>query len=144
VPHPLVSKGAGFDVCSLLFVVSERAGFPVMQTPLRRYYGKGHLHFITFSCYRRRPFLGTRRSRDCFVKTLEWARVRQGFRLAGYVVMPEHVHLLISEPALGNPSKAIQVLKRKVSRILRGRRGKIPCRQLQFAFGESVLEAKHF
>ncbi|MGA7783439.1 MAG: transposase, partial [Candidatus Acidiferrales bacterium] len=108
-----------------------------------RYYGKGHLHFITFSCYRRQPFLGTRRARDCFVRTLDWVRTRQGFRLAGYVVMPEHVHLLISEPKTGNPSKAVQVLKQKVSRTLRRRRRKIPHGQLQLAFRDSSPDAKH-
>ncbi|HYT06782.1 MAG TPA: transposase [Rugosimonospora sp.] len=89
-----------------------------MRNPLRRYYGRGDLHFVTFSCYRRRPLLGTRRARDRFVKILDQVRSRFGFRLIGYVVMPEHVHLLISEPKTANPSKALQVLKQKVSREL--------------------------
>ncbi|MGA7795435.1 MAG: transposase [Candidatus Acidiferrales bacterium] len=37
------------------------------------------------------------------------------FRLIGYVVMPEHVHLLMTEPIKGDPSKALQVLKQRVS-----------------------------
>jgi putative transposase len=41
-------------------------------------------------------------------------------RLIGYVVMPEHVHLLIEEPAKGDPSKVLQVLKQKVSCALLG------------------------
>jgi putative transposase len=69
-----------------------------MRNPLRRYYGSGDLRFITFSCYRRLPFLGTRRARDRFVRILDEVRSRHGFRLIGYVVMPEHVHLLVSEP----------------------------------------------
>jgi putative transposase len=92
-----------------------------MRNPLRRFYGRGDLHFITFSCYRRRPFLGTPRARQCFVKLLDQVRARHGFQLIGYVVIPEHVHLLISEPAKGNPSKVLQVLKQKVSRALRRR-----------------------
>jgi len=93
-----------------------------MRNPLRRYYGRGDLHFVTFSCYRRRPLLGTRRARDRFVTILDQVRSRFGFRLIGYVVMPEHVHLLISEPKMANPSKVLQVLKQKVSRAL-GRQG---------------------
>src|SRR2546428_12167628 len=89
-----------------------------MRNPLRRYYGRGDLHFVTFSCYRRRPLLGTRRARDRFVKILDQVRSRFAFRLIGYVVMPEHVHLLISKPKTANPSKALQVLKQKVSRAL--------------------------
>jgi putative transposase len=50
------------------------------------------------------------------VKILGEARDRYGFLLAGYVVMPEHVHLLIGEPPDGTPSTVLQVLKQRVSR----------------------------
>ena len=56
---------------------------------------------------------------------LDEVRSRHAFKLIGYVVMPEHVHLLLSEPRKGTPSKVLQVLKQKVSRSLRGR-GKKP------------------
>jgi hypothetical protein len=39
-----------------------------MPKGLKRYYGQGHLHFLTFSCYRRLPLLGTVRARNLFVK----------------------------------------------------------------------------
>jgi putative transposase len=84
-----------------------------MRNPLRRFYGRGDLHFVTFSCYRRRPFLRTPRARHRFVKILDQVRSRFRFQLIGYVVMPEHVHLLVSEPKKGNPSKALQVAKAK-------------------------------
>ena len=67
-----------------------------MRNPLKRHYGQGDLHFVTFSCYRRRPLLGTVWVRDRFVKILDEVRRRHKFRLVGYVVMPEHVHLLMS------------------------------------------------
>jgi putative transposase len=86
-----------------------------MKNPLQRRYGQGDLHFITFSCVRRRPLLGTPDARDCFVSILDEVRIRYAFRLIGYVVMPEHVHLLISEPQKDNPSKVMQVLKQRVS-----------------------------
>jgi putative transposase len=115
-----------------------------MRNPLRRYYGSGDLHFITFSCYRRHPHLGTRRTRDRFVRILDEVRARHGFRLIGYVVMPEHVHLLVSEPRNGTPSKALQVLKQKVSRALRGRgRKKVPG-QLSLAFAAAATEERAF
>jgi len=66
--------------------------------------------------------LGTRRSRDRFVRILDEVRTRHAFQLLGYVVMPEHVHLLISEPKKITPSKVLQVLKQKVSRALRGKK----------------------
>ena len=63
-----------------------------------RFYGAGDLHFITCSCYRRQPLLGTPRRRDLFLTVLEQVRRRYQFVVVGYVVMPEHIHLLIGEP----------------------------------------------
>jgi putative transposase len=82
-----------------------------VPTGLKRFYGSGDLHFITASCYRREPLLGTARRRDLFLKSLEKIRQRYQFVVVGFVVMPEHVHLLISEPEKGNPSVVIQALK---------------------------------
>ena len=82
-----------------------------MPRNLTRYYGSGDLHFITCSCYQRRPMLGSARRRDLFLKVLEKVRERYQFVVLGYVVMPEHVHLLISEPQESTPSKVMQALK---------------------------------
>jgi putative transposase len=90
-----------------------------MPAGLQRYYGKGHLHFITFSCYWRLPLLKTARARDIFLKELGKVRDEMGFHLLGYVVMPEHVHLLTSEPPQGTPSTVLQKLKPRVARKLR-------------------------
>jgi putative transposase len=51
-------------------------------------------------------------------------RVRDaaGFRLIGYAVMPEHVHLLISEPREDTPSTVLHKLKLGVARKLRKRK----------------------
>ena len=70
-----------------------------MPIGLKRHYGRGDLHFLTFNCYRRLPLLGTSRARNIFVRALGQMRKRYGFRLVGYVVMPNHVHLLMSESA---------------------------------------------
>jgi putative transposase len=85
---------------------------------LKRYYGDGDLHFITGSCYHREPLLGSKRRRDLFLKVLERVRRRYRFVVLGYVVMPEHFHLLISDPEVGNPSVVIQSLKLGVVRRL--------------------------
>jgi putative transposase len=60
------------------------------------------------------------------------------------VVMPEHVHLLVSEPGKGTPSKVLQVLKQKVSRSLRGRGRKRVPGQLSLAFPAAVTEERAF
>src|SRR5712691_8953314 len=79
-----------------------------MPARLKRYYGQGQLHFVTFSCYRRLALLGTARARNMFVKELSRVRREYGFLLVGYVVMPNHVHLLMSEPKKGTPSTVMQ------------------------------------
>lgn len=73
------------------------------------------------------------------MKVLDRVRERFGFELIGYVVMPEHVHLLMSEPERGNPSKVLQVLKQRVSRSLR-KKGTSSTKQLKL-FGDEESPA---
>ena len=115
-----------------------------MPAGLRRYYGKGDLHFITFSCYRRLPLLKSARARDVFVRELATLRDELEFRLVGYVVMPEHVHLLVSEPRKGTPSTVLHQLKLRVSRKLRKRRRSVQARQMCLPFEGSGEPARAF
>jgi putative transposase len=89
-----------------------------MPSRLRRFQHNRDLHFITFSCYRRKPKLGQPVARRVFEQALERTRKRYQFRVMGYVVMPEHVHLLLSEPEDGTLATALQALKQSVSRTL--------------------------
>jgi|HubBroStandDraft_1064217.scaffolds.fasta_scaffold08784_6 putative transposase len=90
-----------------------------MTKRLHRYYDNNDLHFITCSCYHRQPQLDTPERRDLFLRTLEEARQRYRFVVHGYVVMPEHFHLLIAEPKLGDPSVVMKVVKERFTRKLR-------------------------
>jgi putative transposase len=90
-----------------------------MTKGLVRYYGTGHLHFITGSCYRRQSQLHTARRRDLFLRILEQTRRKYRFVVHGYVVMPEHFHLLITEPEAGDPSVVMKVVKQRYSRELK-------------------------
>jgi putative transposase len=111
-----------------------------MPKNLKRYYGQKHLHFITCSCYRRLPLLRSVRSKGIFATILTEVRERYGFALVGYVVMPEHIHLLIGEPARGTPSTVMQVLKQRVSyRLRRRRRASAAQLRLCFARGDDSL-----
>jgi len=71
-----------------------------MQVKPVRYQNQRCLHFITFSCYHRMPLLDslTAKEEEAFERRCERVRVWYGCYIPGYVVMPEHVHLLISEP----------------------------------------------
>lgn len=90
-----------------------------MPERLKRIYGLHHLHFITFSCYQRRPLLASAESRNILVDGLDQVRNEYNFKLVGYVVMPEHVHLLISEPNRCDPSTVLKMLKQRTSHKLR-------------------------
>ena len=111
-----------------------------MTRGLHRYYGAEHLHFITCSCYRRLPLLRSARSRDRFLSVLEQTRKRYRLVVVGYVIMPEHVHLLLSEPEVGTPSTVMQVLKQRTARALLPKRKPYDPRQSQL-FGERSIRA---
>ena len=82
-----------------------------MPWGLRRYYNTGALHFITWSCCDRLPQLGNAERRDLLLKVSEQMRNRYRFGVVGFVVMPEHVHLLISEPQVGSVSSVLCAVK---------------------------------
>jgi putative transposase len=82
---------------------------------LVRYQQCGCFHFISFTCYHRFEYLGSAAACDLFERSLEAMRKRYDFVVCGYVVMPEHVHLLVSEPRKTLLSNAIQALKLSVS-----------------------------
>ena len=54
-----------------------------------------HAHFLTYSCYRRLPLLTKDRTRQWVVDALDSTRSEQHFELWAYVIMPEHVHLVL-------------------------------------------------
>jgi len=136
VPHPrIVRVGLG--------LAFPRWGF-AMPVGLKRIYGQRHLHFITFSCYRRLPLLKTVGARDLFVRELVRVRAEYEFLLVGYVVMPEHVHLLISEPRKGTPSTVLQMLKQRVSKKLRKKYREAFAGELRPVFPEPVGNIRSF
>lgn len=56
---------------------------------------QGHAHFLTFSCWKRRKFLTDRQTCMEFTRALDKARRVEQLDIWAYVIMPEHVHLLI-------------------------------------------------
>jgi putative transposase len=89
-----------------------------MPWGLKRFQESCQLHFVTFSCYRRRPLLCSPARREWVERALEGTRRGYRFFVTGYVVMPEHVHLLVSEPERRLLATAIQAMKQSVARRL--------------------------
>ena len=117
-----------------------------MRRNLKRYYGAGDLHFITCSCYRRQPLLGTPRCRDLLLTVLEQVRKRYESVVVGYVVMPEHIHLLISEPQKKNPSTVMRALKLGFARrvLAQARRRRNPSQARLFDHAPQHIWQKRF
>jgi putative transposase len=61
----------------------------------KRWNEPGHAHELTFSCFDGLPSLSHDRTRRWFVKAVDRARSRHAFDVWAYVIMPEHVHLLV-------------------------------------------------
>ncbi|MBN2584233.1 MAG: transposase [Planctomycetes bacterium] len=81
----------------------------------RRYDIDGHAHYLTFSCYQRQPFFRGRRSPRWFLESLSQARQECRFNLWAYVVMPDHVHLLIQPAPGAGISDILWRIKRRVT-----------------------------
>ncbi|MFA6135368.1 MAG: transposase [Phycisphaerae bacterium] len=88
---------------------------PLHRKQCRRYDEPWQAHYLTFSCFRRQPFFKARFSPGWFVEILHSAREEGLFDLWAYVIMPEHVHLVIL-PAEGQTiSGILRRLKRPMT-----------------------------
>ncbi|MBN2583084.1 MAG: transposase [Planctomycetes bacterium] len=82
----------------------------------RRYDVLGHAHYVTFSCYHRQPFLSKERPIGWLVDAIDSARVKAPFDLWAYIIMPEHVHLLLLPHERVQISAVLHAIKLPVSR----------------------------
>jgi putative transposase len=77
---------------------------------LQHFYGQNHLHYLTANIYRKARIFDSERYKSKFIQTLGNLRTELGFKIIGYVLMPEHCHLLISPGPPANPSQIMQKL----------------------------------
>jgi len=89
---------------------------PIRKT-CRRYNDPYDAHELTFTCFRKQPFLGKDRTRRYLSEAILRARQMHHFDVWAYVFMPEHVHLLIwpTEEAY-SISEMLRSIKQSVSR----------------------------
>ena len=93
-----------------------------MPYGLQRFQQVESLHFVTFSCFRRQPFLTSPESKAIVEHHLEQTRAPHHARIYAYVLMPEHVHLLMNEPPAILISQFLKSLKQETSKKLKGDR----------------------
>ena len=109
-----------------LFAMSGRDGVKMGSMPsgLKRFQAAESLHFVTFSCFHRLPLLEAPGARETVEAVLELTGARHQARVYAYVLMPEHVHLLVNEPPRILLAQFLKALKQITSRKLRGSREK--------------------
>ena len=78
---------------------------------MRRHEHPNHARFLTFSCEHRLPLFDNDAIKDKFVHQLRRTRERHAFLLHAWVVMPEHVHLLIRFPGPATVPDVLRTLK---------------------------------
>src|SRR5690348_18367876 len=86
-------------------------------------YIPGELQFITSSIYRRTPLFRSERCCRCFVDALADVRKSTGFLLIGWVLMPEHFHLLLKPASADATSRITQRLKSRAATRFSDRHG---------------------
>jgi putative transposase len=79
---------------------------------LRRVEQRAHIRFLTFSCYRRLPLLNNDSIRVLFLERLRTVSREHAVRLLAWVIMPEHVHLLVFPEAAPDMTRFTHALKR--------------------------------
>ena len=99
----------------------RRREYTLLALPFcHRVYSPGELQFITTSTYHRMPLFLSDRFRGCFVQRLEEVRQQLHFLLVGWVLMPEHFHVLIKpEPAATTPLIMKGLKEESAKRIIR-------------------------
>ena len=81
---------------------------PPHRKQVRSYNEPGHAHELTFSCFHRLPLFSRDRSRQWFLEALKSARRRRKLDLWAYVVMPEHVHVIVRSRDSGYEMRLIR------------------------------------
>jgi putative transposase len=77
----------------------------------------GHAHELTFSCYRQQNFLNEDKIREYLANAIGRAREKHDFDIWAYVIMPDHVHLLIYPKAQGySIAKILFSIKQPIAR----------------------------
>ena len=98
-------------------IVDPQTGNTFFEKRRRRYNEPWQPRELTFSCYRRFAFFARERTCQWFCQALEEARAKFGFQLWAYVVMPDHVHVLVNPGERAEQmSRFLQAVKQPVAR----------------------------
>jgi putative transposase len=86
------------------------------MTTLKHYDDTGTARFVTFGCYRFGRYLTQPETKLLLIKHIQDTRVKHGFKLMGYVIMQDHVHLVLLPPDGMKLGLVIREIKSKMAR----------------------------
>lgn len=75
-----------------------------------------HAHFLTFSCYRRLPLFRNEEIRNAFETHLEHCRQSRSLAIHAWVLMPEHVHMVVTPGPEDSISSVLRSIKEPMAR----------------------------
>ena len=83
----------------------------------KRYNIPSHIHALTFSCYKMLPLLSETLFCEFLIDSIKNAKKVHSFDLLAYVIMPDHVHLLIwPRNSIYSISAILHTIKQPVAR----------------------------
>ena len=85
----------------------------------RVYDQEKHVHFVTFSCDKRRQYLNPDRAKRIVIGTMGSELAKRNGLCSGFVIMPDHVHTLMWFPEVEQLSSFMDVWKTQTSRSLK-------------------------
>ena len=106
------------------------------MTNIRRYKSPGQLYFTTHVTYRRYPILLD--NIDLFWDAVETAREKDRFDLIAWVILPDHMHVLI-DSGDGDLSEIVRRIKLSFSAKYRKRYGLYSGRVWQYRFWDRIM-----
>jgi len=115
-----VAHICGTAVSAMVLSIDLDDNLQMHRKEKKTYNIPGHTHYLTFSCYQQWPLLCKDTSRQWVIESIKQAKKEFEFEIYAYVIMPEHVHLLI-KPRLEiyKIERILAGLKRPVSRRAR-------------------------
>jgi len=87
-------------------------------TRLRHYDNLGTARFVTFSCYRRHPYFADEICIRALMDQIRTLREDHAVQLLGYVVMADHVHLVLFPPNGLKLGRLIGQMKGRSARVI--------------------------
>ena len=88
-------------------------------------------YFLTFVVWRRAPVFGLSEFANVAISALKFYVERQDFDLHGYVIMPDHFHLLLTAKSGVTPGRIVGRLKSYLAHVIAGDRSLSSCSELR-------------